>query len=86
MFATVRLVTDARAGVPVIPRFAVINTYGSWIVFVVNDRGIAERRVIRPGIENEEYVEILEGLEEGELVVTAGQNFLSDQDPVRVVQ
>jgi multidrug efflux pump subunit AcrA (membrane-fusion protein) len=86
MFATVRLVTDARAGVPVIPRFAMINTYGSWIVFVVNDGGIAERRVIRPGIENEEYVEILEGLEEGELVVTAGQNFLSDQDPVRIIQ
>jgi multidrug efflux pump subunit AcrA (membrane-fusion protein) len=86
MFATVSLVTDARAGVPVIPRFAVINTYGSWIVFVVNEEGIAERRVIRPGIENEEYVEILEGLEEGESVVTAGQNFLSDQDPVRVIQ
>jgi multidrug efflux pump subunit AcrA (membrane-fusion protein) len=86
MFATVSLVTGSRAGVPVIPRFAVINTYGSWIVFVVNEEGVAERRVIRPGIENEEYVEILEGLEEGELVVTAGQNFLSDRDPVRIIQ
>jgi multidrug efflux pump subunit AcrA (membrane-fusion protein) len=86
MFATVSLVTGTRADVPVIPRFAVINTYGSWIVFVVNDQGIAERRVITPGIENEEYIEILDGLKEGERVVTAGQNFLSDQDPVRVIE
>jgi multidrug efflux pump subunit AcrA (membrane-fusion protein) len=85
MFATVSLVTETRVDVPVIPRFAVINTYGSWIVFVVND-GTASRRAVTPGIENEEYVEILEGLEEGDLVVTAGQNFLSDGDPVRVLE
>jgi multidrug efflux pump subunit AcrA (membrane-fusion protein) len=85
MFATVSLVTGIREEVPVIPRFAVINTYGSWIVFVVNGEGVAERRTIKPGIENEEYVEILEGIEEGENVVTAGQNFLSDGDPVRVI-
>lgn len=85
MFATVSLVTETRVNVPVIPRFAVINTYGSWVVFVVND-GAASRRAVTPGIENEEYVEILEGLEEGELVVTAGQNFLSDGDPVRVLE
>ncbi|MDR0602335.1 MAG: efflux RND transporter periplasmic adaptor subunit [Treponema sp.] len=86
MFATVSLVTGTRENVPVIPRFAVINTYGSWFVFVVSGNNTALRRAITPGIENEEYVEILEGLEEGELVVTEGQNFLSDGDPVRVLE
>jgi multidrug efflux pump subunit AcrA (membrane-fusion protein) len=85
MFATVSLTTNFRSGVPVIPRAAVINTYGSWIVFVVDENNLAERREIRLGLENEELVEVTGGLAPGELVVTAGQNFLSQGDPVRIV-
>jgi multidrug efflux pump subunit AcrA (membrane-fusion protein) len=85
MFATVSLVTNSRINVPVIPRNAAINTYGSWIVFTA-EGGRAERREITLGLESEEFVEVIRGLDEGELVVTAGQNFLSDHDPVRVVE
>jgi multidrug efflux pump subunit AcrA (membrane-fusion protein) len=84
MFATVSLVTNTRQDVPVIPREAVINTYGSWIVFVV-DGNTARRRTIALGLENENLVEVLEGLEPGDRIVSAGQNFLSDGDPVRIV-
>jgi multidrug efflux pump subunit AcrA (membrane-fusion protein) len=56
MFATVSLVTNSRQNVPVIPRGAVINTYGSWIVFVVDENSIARRLEITLGLENEEYV------------------------------
>jgi RND family efflux transporter MFP subunit len=86
MFATVSLVTSSRTNVPVIPRGAAINTYGSWIVFTVDGEGIARRREFRPGLGNEESIEILEGLELGEQVVVAGQNFLSDGEAVRVVE
>jgi hypothetical protein len=37
------------------------------------------------GLENERFIEVLSGLEPGELVVSAGQDFLSDGDPVRIV-
>jgi len=86
MFATVSLVTNTRRDVPVIPRGAVINTYGSWIVFTVDDRNIASRREITLGLENEDFIEVLSGIETGENVVSAGQNFLSDGDLVRVVE
>jgi multidrug efflux pump subunit AcrA (membrane-fusion protein) len=86
MFATVSLVTNTHRNVPVIPRVAVINTYGSWIVFVVDDRNIARRRVVALGLENELLVEVVEGLELGDRVVSAGQNFLSDGDLVRIVE
>lgn len=86
MFASVELVTDARLNVPVIPRSAVINTYGSWIAFVVGADNTAQRRVLTLGLENEELMEVLDGIKPGERVVTAGQNFLSDRDPVRIVQ
>ena len=86
MFATVSLVTNTRQNVPVIPRTAAINTYGSRIVFVVNEQNIASRREISLGLENEEFSEVLSGLEPGDVVVSMGQNFLSDGDLVRVVE
>jgi len=86
MYATVSLVTNSRRDVPVIPRVAVINTYGSWIVFTVDDRNIATRRVVSLGLENENYVEVLDGLKAGDKVVIAGQNFLTDGDTVRIVE
>ncbi|MCL2129259.1 MAG: efflux RND transporter periplasmic adaptor subunit [Treponema sp.] len=85
MFATVSLVTNTRRDVPVIPRGAVINTYGHWIVFTVDEQNTASRRELSLGLENEELIEVVDGLEEGELVVSQGQNFLSDGDLVRVV-
>jgi RND family efflux transporter MFP subunit len=87
MFATVSLSTNARVDVPVIPRDALINTYGSWIVFVVSpDSNTAQRRELSLGLESETIVEVLSGLEPGERIVTAGQNFLTDGDPVRIVE
>jgi multidrug efflux pump subunit AcrA (membrane-fusion protein) len=86
MFATVSLVTNTRKDVPVIPRGVVINTYGSWIVFTVDGNNTALRREIRLGLENEDFIEVTEGLEVGDLVVSAGQNFLTHGDPVRIVE
>ncbi|MDR2181607.1 MAG: efflux RND transporter periplasmic adaptor subunit [Treponema sp.] len=87
MFATVGLVTNSRTGVPVIPRGALINTYGKWVVFVVPPgTSGARRREVSIGLESEDTVEITGGLETGERVVTAGQNFLSDGDTVRIVE
>jgi multidrug efflux pump subunit AcrA (membrane-fusion protein) len=86
MFATVSLVTSSRRDVPVIPRSSVINTYGSWIVFVVDDDSIARRKVVSLGLESETQIEVLSGIETGDRLVSSGQNFLSDGDPVRIVE
>jgi RND family efflux transporter MFP subunit len=86
MFATVSLVTESKSNVPIIPRNAIINTYGSWIVFVVNRNNVAERRELTLGLESEAFIEVLSGVELGEQVVIAGQNFLSNNEPVRVVR
>ena len=87
MFATVSLVTNSRIDVPVIPREALIQTYGRWIVFVVPpDSNLAQRREVTLGLESETLVEILSGLDLGDQVVIAGQNFLNDGDPVQIVE
>ncbi|MDR2759831.1 MAG: efflux RND transporter periplasmic adaptor subunit [Spirochaetaceae bacterium] len=85
MFVTLSLVTESAVDIPVIPREAVINTYGSWIVFVVDQNNRAERREITLGLENETFVEVASGADLGETVVIAGQNFLTDKDPVRII-
>lgn len=86
MFATISLVTRTRTNVPVIPRNSVISTYGSWIAFIVDEDNIARRRTLELGIENESYIEVLSGISLGDRIVTAGQNFLSDGDLVRIVE
>jgi multidrug efflux pump subunit AcrA (membrane-fusion protein) len=86
MFATLSLVTNVRRDVPVVPRSSVINTYGTWVVFTVDEGNIARRHEVRLGLENENFFEILEGVEAGDRVVSAGQNFLGDGDPVRIVE
>jgi hypothetical protein len=86
MFGTVSLVTHSRRNVPVIPRSAVINTYGNWIAFVIKGDATVERRFLTLGLESEAALEILDGLVVGERIVTVGQNFLSDGDSVRVVE
>jgi RND family efflux transporter MFP subunit len=86
MFATLSLVTNIHTEVPVVPRSSVINTYGTWVVFTVDGEGAARRHVVELGLENENFFEVLSGVEVGDRVVSAGQNFLSDGDPVRIVE
>ncbi|MDR2597705.1 MAG: efflux RND transporter periplasmic adaptor subunit, partial [Treponema sp.] len=83
MFATISLVTNRKTNIPVIPRLSIISTYGSWIVFIVDENNTARRREVTLGIDNEEFIEVLDGVSVGDKVVSAGQNFLSDGDPVR---
>lgn len=86
MFATVYLVTRESDNVTVIPRSALINTAGMWICYVANNQNIAERRELTLGLESEDTVEIVQGVVPGETIVVLGQNFLSDLEPVRVVE
>ena len=85
MFATITLVTRARANVPVIPRTSVMLTYGSQVAFIIDDDDIARRRYLELGIENENQFEVLSGIALGERIVTAGQSFISDGETVRIV-
>ena len=86
MFATVTLVTNARNNVPTVPRDAVIHTQGAWVAFVVDEDNVAHRRELEMGLESELLFEVTGGLSLGDLVVSAGQNFLADGDSVRIVE
>ncbi|MHC4278006.1 MAG: efflux RND transporter periplasmic adaptor subunit [Planctomycetota bacterium] len=66
-------------GVLSIPRSAVLDTGRRKLVYVEREKDLFEAREIKTGFVAEGYVEVLEGLKEGEIVVAAGA-FLIDAE------
>ena len=85
LFGRIEIQYDMHENVPVVPRSAIITEDELSHVFVINDEGVANRRAIELGFEAEGLVEVTQGLEKGETVVTAGKGSLSDESRVEVV-
>ena len=62
-----------------VPKSAILDTGSRKLVFVSRGEGRFDPRTIRTGIEAGDYYEVLEGLVEGEQVVTSA-NFLIDSE------
>lgn len=84
MFGRFRIIYDARVDALLVPRIALVENELEKAVFVVED-GVAQRRVVRTGYSRGERVEVLEGLEGDESVITIGQTGLKDGAAVRVI-
>jgi membrane fusion protein, multidrug efflux system len=74
----------ARDNVLLVPASAVLPTAAGPAVFVIDD-GRAVRRIVETGATSAGRVEIIAGLQEGEQIVTVGNNMLRDGGAVRVV-
>ena len=87
MFAEVRTVLPARDRILTLPRTAIIyNPYGE-SVFVIQDKDgmqMVQRRPVKTGEVREGRVEIIEGLQAGQQVVSAGQNKLRNGQAVSI--
>lgn len=86
MFTQVELQYDNKANALLVPKRAVMAMDDSASVFVVGADNTVERKVVKIGYESDEYMEIIEGLNEGDQVVTAGQAGLKDKTTVNVVK
>lgn len=65
----------------IIPRGGFFQTTGGdWIYVLDEDGNTARRRKIRIGRQNPQYYEVLEGLQEGEQVVTSGYDTFGDNE------
>lgn len=80
MLMNVDLTLETRNSVAV-PELAIVNIGDEAIVFVPED-GQARERPVRTGLLQDGAVEILEGLEAGETVITTGLQAIEDGDPV----
>ena len=66
----IRIITESKDNILVAPLASVFDYKGKDHVFAVVD-GKAQLRAVKKGIQDENFVEILEGLKEGELVLSA---------------
>lgn len=79
MFARVSLLAEEKPATLLVPREAVIRSSDTARVILALGEGRFSVRPIKIGLETSEQIEVLEGLQEGEQVVTSGQ-FLLDSE------
>jgi membrane fusion protein (multidrug efflux system) len=78
LFARVDLGVDRRSGVPMIPEEAILYRSDQEVVFLLTAENRVARRVIETGVHLDASIEVVDGLEGGELVVTRGHQDLID--------
>ncbi len=84
MFARVAIVYERKPDALQIPRTALLDGDGPPKVFVVKD-GKATERAVTLGLSNGAWIEVADGLKDGEQVVVVGQGAVKPGAVVRVV-
>ena len=82
MYARVTVTTDERKDALLVPSTAVVDLGGQRGVFLAAENDTAAFRPVTVGIEEDTQVEILDGLTEGDRVVTTGAGALRNGDRV----
>lgn len=85
MFGRVQIVYDTHEQVLVVPKEAVLAEDDQSAVFVVRD-SMAFRQSVQTGYTNERHIEIMSGVEAGDLIITTGQSSLRDSTKVEVIK
>lgn len=84
MFGRVEVIQERREQAILVPRSAVVRQDGERWVFVVRDQQ-AVKVPVTLGLESREQVELLDGPQEGEWIITAGQHSVADGADVDVI-
>jgi len=85
MFVEVRIAIGAKENVLTIPRRAILYKQNKTYVFVMNQNQVSQREVLL-GLNEEDLVEVTNGLAEGDVIVVVGVEGLKDGQRVDVVQ
>jgi multidrug efflux pump subunit AcrA (membrane-fusion protein) len=83
MFAKLEILLEEKPKALAVPREAVLEERGVRSVFVVNENQAIRKEVVI-GIDQDRFLEILDGLKEGDQVIIKGQESVQNGSPVRV--
>jgi membrane fusion protein (multidrug efflux system) len=84
-FAEVRIVTETRDNATLVPKIALVTDRGEQVVYIAAD-GTSERRVVDVGFEDDDFAEIISGVQPGEPVVVKGQRSLKHGSPIKILE
>jgi membrane fusion protein, multidrug efflux system len=82
MYARVEFTTQRHDKAVVVPTAAVVNVQGQDGVFFPGEGNVAKFRAVSLGIEQGEVREVVNGIKEGENVITTGAGALQEGDPI----
>ena len=85
MYARIKLITEEKTDVVVIPQEAIVTRGDVTAVFVVQDDNTVRLQEIKQSLKVDDLVEVSDGLQEGDVVVVRGQTLLEDGTNVSVV-
>ena len=85
MFARIKIIADQHKNALVLLQDTLVQELGANYVFIVEDH-IARKKKVTTGIREDSKIEILEGLQEGQLVIVFGQQGLKDGTLVETVK
>ena len=84
MFVNARIILDTHTDVVLIPKTAVVYENEYMNVFIVRDN-VAHKIRLEPGYEDNEKIESLKDIEEGDKIVVIGQAGMKDKSKVNIV-
>lgn len=85
MFVKSDIITARKDSVIVIPKNIILTGNRGKYVFIVERNSAAANRQITTGIENKDFVEVLEGLKENDRLITKGFETLRDNSKVKII-
>jgi multidrug efflux pump subunit AcrA (membrane-fusion protein) len=88
MFAKVRIITEQKENIVKIPAGAMISRFGESYVFAVANGpsgAVAQRKVVKVGIEIDGVLEIEQGLSPNEEIIVRGQTLLEDGSRINII-
>jgi membrane fusion protein (multidrug efflux system) len=84
MFGRMSIIYDRHENALQVPRSAIVEEIGTTSVFVVED-GVAIRRPVTTGFSANGFIEIIEGIDDDDYVITVGQVGLKPEAAVSVI-
>ena len=86
MFARLNIVTAEKANALVVPKAAVLagapTGTSQPLVITIDPSGLVHRQPVKIGLQNDQFAEILTGIDDGQMVATSSLNDLADGDIV----
>jgi RND family efflux transporter MFP subunit len=86
MFARLNIVTADKPNALIVPKIAVLagapGAQSQPIVVAIDPSGRVHRQPVKIGLQNDQFAEILSGIDDGQMVATSSLNDLADGDVV----
>ncbi len=86
MFVKADIITAQKDSAVVIPKNIILTGNRGKYIFVVERNNAADDRQITTGLENKDYVEVVEGLQKNDRLIVKGFETLRDNSKVKVIR